>query len=420
MFWKKNKSHQNNLFVSIGGGINQIPLIDEAKKLGFQTIGVDRNICAAGMHKCDIRIQESIENYLEIHNKLEELLFDGEIKGVLTRSFGPAIKTASFLSEKLNIPLLPFNRVDDLINKERMKKAFKSNDINSPDFMIYSNSNLHNKKIKFSYPFVIKPIIGHAKNKVELIRNSKDFDNYLSNSVSKNDNYLIEKYILGEEVIVIGIVQKGKFYLVEMTDKIKSKPPYFVDILHSCPSKYIHLWNRIQEIGQKITNSFEIHTSPMLMELIISDNEDIYVIETAPEFGGEFLSDILVPERTGYNIIRESIKAVSNRNFNPPPGFRKSGKAVVVKYITGTNGILLSFNPVKSREPGVLFSRIFKDIGSITSNPATNHDRIGVVVAKGNSVEEALKRAENSIESLNIRIEEKVADKKIKKKLKSN
>ena len=45
---KRKKNKQNSLFVSIGGGINQIPLIKEAKNLGLQVIGVDKNLFAAG------------------------------------------------------------------------------------------------------------------------------------------------------------------------------------------------------------------------------------------------------------------------------------------------------------------------------------------------------------------------------------
>jgi biotin carboxylase len=235
-----------------------------------------------------------------------------------------------------------------------------------------------------------------------LINNSKDFNKYLNN-VSNNTDYIIEKYIKGDEIIAIGIVYNKKFYLVEMTDKLKSPPPYFVDIMHISPSKYIHLWNKIQQIGQKISDSFEIFTSPLLMELIITENEEIFVIETAPEFGGEFLSDVLIPERTKYNIIRESIKAVINKNFNPPRN-RKIRKAVVVKYITGTKGTLLSFNPIKYKSSDIIFSRIFKDIGSETRIPMTNHDRIGVVIAKGKTVEDAIKTAENAEIQLNIKI----------------
>ncbi len=405
MFWKKKVFSQNHFFISIGGGINQIPLIEEAKKLGLHTIGVDRDICAAGMHKCDIRIQESIENYNEIYEKIKDFLVEGEIVGVLTKSFGPAIKTASYIAGKLDIPLFPFNKVDDFIDKERMKITLKNNKINSPAYIIYSNKHLKIPKIKIPFPFVIKPIIGHAKNNVQLIKNSKELEKYLKNKFFKNENYLIEKYIEGDEIIAVGIVSKGRFYLVEITDKIKSSLPYFVDIMHISPSKYNHLWSEIQKIGQSVSDSFKIINSPLIMELVIAKNDEIYLIETTPEFGGEFLSDILIPERTGYNIIRESIKSVINRNFSSPPVNKKFRKAVIVKYITGTNGTLLSFNPLKSNYPGVIFSRIFKDIGSLINKPISNHDRIGVVITKANSIEEAIKKAEEAQTLLNIRIE---------------
>ena len=66
-----------NYFVSIGAGINQIPLILEARHAGFQVIGVDMNPSAPGFYHCDLKIQESIQDYENIYIKLRELLIDG-------------------------------------------------------------------------------------------------------------------------------------------------------------------------------------------------------------------------------------------------------------------------------------------------------------------------------------------------------
>ncbi|HOQ12676.1 MAG TPA: hypothetical protein PK104_09970 [Spirochaetota bacterium] len=60
------KKKSSDFFVSIGSGINQIPLIKEAKKAGFQVIGVDINPTAPGFYHCDLKIQESIEDYHNI------------------------------------------------------------------------------------------------------------------------------------------------------------------------------------------------------------------------------------------------------------------------------------------------------------------------------------------------------------------
>lgn len=401
MILKRNKDRQPSLFISIGAGINQIPIILEAQKLGYQTIGVDKSTVAPGILKCDIRIQESIENYDEIYKKISELLLDGEIKGVLSKSFGPAIKTASYISERLKIPLIPFNRCDDFIDKRRMKKVFKENSILSPGFSIIRSKDAKTSK-KISYPAIIKPVTGHAKTGVKLLGSHFELDKYLNNESPQKD-CIIENYVEGGEIIAVGIIHKGIYHLVEITDKITTPKPYFVDIMHVSPSRYIHLQDKVRSIGQSIVNAFEIVTSPLVMELVITKNEEIYVIEAAPEFGGEFISDILIPARTGYNVLRETIRAVADNKFTLPAKLNAK-RGAVVKYITGNNGSLSSFNPVPQNMKGIIFSTIFKHIGSKIKTPSTNHDRIGVIITAGKTVDEAKRIAETAERGLNIRI----------------
>jgi biotin carboxylase len=404
VFWKINKKSQIKLFVSIGAGLNQIPLIEEAKNLGYHVIGVDVNSNAPGFMKCDIKIQESVENYNEIYIILRELLIDGEIRGVLSKSFGTSIKTACYIANKLNIPAIPYERVEDFIKKNRMKNIYKKFNIESPKFWVVNETGGIEKIIDKNYPVIIKPAVGHAKKNVKLIENYSDMKNYLADVPFKGAEFLIENYVDGDEIIAVGIVYKNKYHLVDITDKILTPPPHFVDLIHVSPSKYYHLAGRISEIGQKVAEAFEIYTYPLIMELRVTKDEKIFMIESVAEFGGEFISDVLIPARTGYNFIRETIKAAAGENFNPPSA-RTSVNCSVVKYITGSNGTLMSFNPENPRKKAnIVFARIFKNIGSEIRFPKTNHDRIGVVVANGKSRDEALDNAEQAIESYNIRI----------------
>ena len=119
MLFNKRKRQQLKYFVSIGSGLNQIPLITEAKKLGFHVIGVDANVSAPGFYQCDLKIQESVENYDIIYKKLIELLVDGDIHGVMTKSYGPAIVTTSYLTEKFKIPFVPFSSSELSLTKKR-------------------------------------------------------------------------------------------------------------------------------------------------------------------------------------------------------------------------------------------------------------------------------------------------------------
>jgi hypothetical protein len=76
-------------------------------------------------------------------------------------------------------------------------------------------------------------------------------------------------------------------------------------------------------------------------------------------------------------------------NFRPPSG-KKSRKAVVVRYITDSEGTLQSFNPEGPKHiRGVVFSRIFKEIGAAIKPPTNNLDSIGVVITKARTPDEA-------------------------------
>lgn len=400
--WNKRSSDGPHFLVSIGAGINQMPLIKEAKALGFSVIGVDMNPAAPGFLHCDIRIIESVENFKEIFVKLKEFVVAGDITAVLSKSYGTAIKCAAYLAVRFNCTLMPFGRVDDFLHKERMKDVFAQNGIATPPFRIVSDRRKLRFLDEFSFPLIVKPATGHAKKGVRLISDRKELEEHLSEI--NPGSVLIEEFIEGDEIIAAGLIHRGKYHLVEITDKVLSPHPYFVDLMHLAPSRYFSRSGEVSELGQKIADAFEIITSPLIMEIKINAQHGLSLIEAVPEFGGEFIPDFVIPKRTGYNFISETIKAAAGCDFKlPQAGKRK--KCIAVKYLTGRSGIFTSFNPIKSEEiNSLLFYRIFKDIGSHINLPETNHDRIGVVITEGASIREAVDACDQAIEKLAIKI----------------
>ncbi len=400
--WKKSSSGGPHFLVSIGAGINQMPLIKEAKALGFSVIGVDMNPAAPGFLHCDIRIIESIENFKEIFIKLKEFIVAGDITAVLSKSYGTAIKCAAYLAEQFNCTLLPFRRVDDFLQKERMKEVFSESGIPSPRFHIITDRKKLRFLEEFSFPLIVKPATGHAKKGVKLVNSRKELEDHLN--VIDSGPVIIEEFIEGDEIIAAGLIHRGRYHLVEMTDKVLSPPPYFVDLMHLAPSRHFSRSREVREIGQKIADAFDIVTSPLIMEIKVHPEKGLSLIEAVPEFGGEFIPDFVIPKRTAYNFIAETIRAAAGKDFKLPQAGTKK-KNIAVKYITGRNGIFTSFNPIKYEEiHGLLFYRIFKDVGSHINPPETNHDRIGVVITEGKSIREAVDACDFAIEKLSIKI----------------
>jgi len=399
----KKKIKKNNFLISIGAGTNQIPLIINAKKMGYRIVGIDKNSTAPGFQLCDLKIVESIENKEDIFDKISEHLFNGKVSVVTTASYGIATCTASFIAESFKIRYIPFNRCIDFIDKKKMKEIFKNNRIKTAEVL----TNFFKKKEynENDFPIILKPITGHAKTDVKYINSSKNLKKYLE--LNHKNKIIAEKFIDGDEIIIIGLVKNRKFYLVDITDKIKSEKPYFVDIMHISPSKFYNLKNKIIKLGQKVTNAFGIISSPLIIEAIVNNNE-ISVIEAVPEFGGEFIIQKLIPARLNYNLYKEVINAIAEKKIKKP--FRKKEKnAVVVRYAySEKSGVIKNISTIKtSKRKGIIFYSHLKKIGDTVKAPETNFDRIAVVISKAKTVEQAILIAEEGIKKLDIEIEEK-------------
>ncbi len=404
MFFKRRKTAAPAHFVSIGAGENQVSLIAEAARLGYHIISVDRNPLAPGAALSNLKIIESVDNHLEIFRHLQETLLYGEIAGVLTKSYGSAVKTACYIAERVDKPLIPFERIDDFINKKKMKAVLVRAGIGTSEFLAVEQGTSRKKIARLGFPLVVKPVTGHAKKDVRLVANQRELEQALEGRKSRGHRFIVERFSEGSEIIAAGIVFRGTYHLASLSDKTLSPAPYFVDVMHISPSRFEHLRDRITALGQRIAEEFEILVSPLIMEIIVDADGGLSLIEAVPEFGGEFIPDLLIPESTGYGFVRETIKAATNTGFTPPP--RRVRKAVVVRYITGMSGRLVSYNHRPRRVPGLVAWKMFKREGAeLRAVAATNHDRIGVVITRGRTHQAALDASGRAVEALKITME---------------
>jgi biotin carboxylase len=396
-FWKSRK-HVPDVIISIGAGKKQIPLIKEIKNAGFNVIGIDINSNAEGLRICDLKIQESVFNHSKIYEKIHEFIIDGKIRGVLTGSYGNAVLTTAILNERMGIPYIPVSNTVDLIDKKRQKQNLIHHKIKTPAFHIVSNVD----QIK-NYPCIIKPTSGHAKSGVSLLFDKNDTMIYF-NKNAFNNSFIVENYIEGDEIIAIGIVVNSVFILLEMTDKTTVSKTEFIDIRHVAPSRRIEAWDIIENVGQSIVDAFSIMNSPLIMEIRFDKNNKPWVIEAVPEFGGEYIAEYILIYRSKYNIYKQMINAIIGKDVEKPSK-RSHRKSLIVQYITKTDGIL-SYNKkaTSKKMKNVIHSEIWKMPGDEVHTPRTNHDRIGVVIAKGKNTDVTQKIVERIIDNYKIEV----------------
>jgi biotin carboxylase len=160
------KQNKKGIILSLGAGENQVPFIRAAMEKGFTVLAVDLKDNAPGFSFSKYKIVESITEYRKIFSHISSLALAEPIIGIGCRSYGKAIESLSYLSEKLELPGNPLSIIKNFYDKSKIKKYLSENGINVPQQinpLTILNKNINPEAIPF--PLIYKPIDGSSKKR---------------------------------------------------------------------------------------------------------------------------------------------------------------------------------------------------------------------------------------------------------------
>ena len=207
---------KSGYFISIGAGKNQLPFILKLKELGFRVIAVDQNSNAVGFAHSEIKIIQSILDYRKIYAAILKLYLDEPIIGIGVRSYGKAVLTASYIAKNLQLIGDDWQVLEKFYNKKTMKTYLGENEILVPRSYSWQNSKSVSKFLQsISFPCILKPIDTVAKLGIEIFVTPETLQKRLSQIKNQDNLFLLEEFIEGYEVTVLGFVQNGKFHILQ-------------------------------------------------------------------------------------------------------------------------------------------------------------------------------------------------------------
>ncbi|MEJ5051261.1 ATP-grasp domain-containing protein [Chryseobacterium culicis] len=287
----------------LGASYLQMPLVQKAKENGHEVhcFAWDdgRAVCK---EYADYFYDVSV---LEKDIILEKCKVIG-INGILTIATDICIPTIAYVAHELN---LPGNSIECSLlttNKSLMRKCFEEHHIRSPRSITVSEFNADDFTT-FNYPLIIKPSdrsgsLGVIKA-ASLEEGKTAIENAITYSFSKT--CVVEEYIKGKEVSVETISFKGEHQIIIITDKVITTEPYFVELAHHQPSSFPeHIQNKIHDITYAILNATKVENGASHVELMITENGDVYPIEIGSRMGGDFIGSDLVQLSTGFDYVQ--------------------------------------------------------------------------------------------------------------------
>lgn len=305
----------------IGASYLQEPLVKKAKEMGLYAISfawADGATCAKICDKFyDISIVEK-EQILKVCQ-------DEKIDGICTIASDVAAPTVAYVANAMGLVGNDYEAAVRANNKYLMRQAFMKAGVPCPKFMMVTPETIHTPEIieglrDFEFPMITKPSDRSGSLGVTKINMPSEYYPAMELAMSKSFKHeaMVEEFIEGREISVEFISYKGTHYPLQITDKVTTEAPHFVELEHHQPSTLSdEMFTKIYDITKTALNALGLTNGASHAEYKITKEGRIAIIEIGGRMGGDFIGSDLVRLSTGYDFVKGVIE-VALGNFKEP------------------------------------------------------------------------------------------------------
>ena len=294
----------------IGASYLQRPLVEKAKEMGLYTI------CFAWAEGavCKDLVDEFYPISIVDKDEILKVCQEKQIDGICTIASDVAAPTVAYVAENMGLIGNSHQASVTANNKYAMRQAFMNAGVPCPKFLcVEDGPDATTDKIENSMklPLIVKPADRSGSlgvTKVENLDTLKEaIDNALACSFKKQA--MVEEFVGGREISVEFISYQGKHYPLQITDKVTTGAPHFVELEHHQPSTLsAEIYAEIYAITENALNALGITNGASHSEYKITEDGEIYVIEIGGRMGGDFIGSDLVRLSTGYDFVKGVIE----------------------------------------------------------------------------------------------------------------
>ena len=294
-----------NNAVVLGGTNDHIKLINLLKELGYFVYLIDYYDMPIAGKYADRHIKGSTLDREFVLEKCKEL----NAKLCLALCIDQALLTMAYVAEQLNLPChISFKTALALTNKVLMKHMFLDHNIPSSKFISIKEDNDALYSVDhLNFPVVVKPADANSSKGIEKVIARGTLKKAIDNAFihSKSKQVVIEEYKEGIELSVDVIISDFDPLFILITENIKrSDTPENFTIVKNIFRKELQnrYLSQIKLIAGNIAKAYGLRNSPLLIQLLVNNN-DISVIEFSARVGGGS-KHYLIQKITGFDILR--------------------------------------------------------------------------------------------------------------------
>ena len=380
--------------------MQQIPSILKAKEMGLYTITCDYAPSNPGHKLADEYYCVSTTDLDGVLSLAQELKIDG----IMAYASDPAAPTAAYVAEKMGLPGNPYESVKILTEKDLFRSFLSKHGFNCPKAKGYNSFEEAYADIEqFRFPVMVKPVDSSGSKGVVKISGKNELKAAVEEALlySRHKRIIIEEFIVkkGYQVSGDGFSVDGKLVFTSYGNELYSKAGgtrEYVALGEFWPSELTNEQkNKVDLELQKLITSLGMRTCAYNIEVILDNDENVFILELGPRNGGSYIPQ-LIQYATGVDMVEYTLKAavgedVSDLKMKKTKGF-------------WSNYMILSTASGKYKE--IWFDNKFKKNNllevhcsynpgdQVTAYQNTTHS-LGTILFKANSMKEMVNLTNN-------------------------
>lgn len=286
----------------------QLPIYLKAKEMGIETHGFAYEQGAVAKDYADYFYPISLADKETVLEKCKEIGIDG----VATSASDFATEIASWVAEQLGLNTNPYQTIAHIHDKAWVREqTLRLSSVSHPKTF---SGSLDSLMIPFT-PCILKPVHGNGKRGVWLLQSKEEWDMVKAHAdVYEGEDVLGEEYIVGKEYSVESLSFHAHHYVVQITEKVSDGAPHFVELGHHQPANIsADCRERLIAATKDVLTAVGFVNGASHIEMKVTEDNRIYLIDLNPRGGGDYISTRLVPLSTNCDYMAEIINIALNQ-----------------------------------------------------------------------------------------------------------
>lgn len=380
----------------IGASILQLPAIKKAKEMGAHVGVIDYNPNAVGIPFADEYFNVStidIEGVAEVAKTFTP-------DGIMTLATDMPMRSIARAVEVCGLHGITMDTAVKSTDKGEMIKAFREHGVEHPWYFVVSTpEEIKEISMKVDYPCIMKPTDNSGSRGVVLCNSATELEKEYSytRGESRGGAVIIEEYLRGSEVSVELMVVDGKVNVLQVTDKLTTGAPHFVEMGHSQPSALqIDDVESIKDLAKRAVTAVGIVNGPAHVEIMLTEKGP-RMIELGARMGGDCITTHLVPLSTGIDMVGAVIAQACGDSPDIESRFNKGS---AIRYFSAPKGVISEIKGVEEAMgiDGVREISFVKSVGDTVCDVGSSTDRVGFVIAQADTAEGAVEICERVLD----------------------